>query len=86
MELVGQIRSLDKTKGKTYVEIGVEAGTTFLQIKAKKKIAIDPKFKIPFYKKLSIYNIFKSKYFEMESNEFFLIIIICLIKIKLMLF
>ncbi|MFH1822950.1 MAG: class I SAM-dependent methyltransferase [Patescibacteria group bacterium] len=54
------------------MEIGVEFGTSFLKIKAKRKIAIDPEFKVPVAKKvLDLPSIFKTKYFEMTSDNFF---------------
>ena len=37
---------LDKLAGHTYLEIGTESGISFLPIRAKRKLAIDPKFKI----------------------------------------
>ena len=63
---------IDKISAKTYLEIGVKYGTVFLQIKVKRKIAIDPFFRIPFYKKLFFWDgILNAKYFKMTSDVFF---------------
>ena len=37
---------INHIKAKTYLEIGVQNGSTFLRIRAPKKIAIDPSIKI----------------------------------------
>lgn len=64
-----------KLKAKSYLEIGVKGGKTFLPIKVRKKYAVDPDFKIKKeYKKKQIlaypFNYF-AKYFECTSNDFF---------------
>jgi len=57
---------------KTYLEIGVRYGTVFLNVKASRKIAIDPNFKIPLWKKLFFVKDFlKNQYFPKTSNDFF---------------
>jgi predicted O-methyltransferase YrrM len=40
-------RIIDKKRAKNYLEIGVFAGACFLKIKAKRKFAVDPDFRIP---------------------------------------
>lgn len=66
---------LKQTRGKTYLEIGVRRGNTFLQIKAKKKLGVDPRFLISKKQKISSYfsnpsNIY-NHYFAMTSDDFF---------------
>ena len=47
MDRIKVIQSIvDKIKARMYLEIGVEFGTTFFYIKANRKIAVDPEFKI----------------------------------------
>ena len=66
---------IDRIKAKTYLEIGVEGGHTFLRIRAKKKIAVDPEFKIRRRKRLK--SILKNpsnlrrRFYQMESDTFF---------------
>ena len=66
---------IDNTKAKTYLEIGVLAGDTFLRIKIKNKWGVDPNFEIEPLKKFRYYfknpfNIF-NEYFNMDSDTFF---------------
>ena len=66
---------IEKYRFKTYLEIGSRSGNSFLPIKCKFKIAVDPKFAIPRRKKLKwLYknptNI-RNKYFEETSDAFF---------------
>ena len=71
LEVIQKI--VNKIDCKTYLEIGVRYGSVFLKINAPKKIAVDPKFQIPFYKKLFfIKDFFKNKYFQKTSDSFFL--------------
>jgi hypothetical protein len=76
VDRVKVIQSLiGRTSARTYLEIGVESGECFLQIKAPRKIGVDPKFFIPFKKKFkSLFknpsNIF-ARYYEMPSDDFF---------------
>jgi len=62
-------------KAKTYLEVGVAEGDVFLKIRAKNKIAVDPKFTIS--KKRKIRSIFKdfsnifNRYYEITSDDFF---------------
>ncbi len=66
---------IDRIKAKTYLEIGVEGGHTFLRINAREKIAVDPEFKIRRKKRFK--HIFKNPsnlfntYHQMESDTFF---------------
>lgn len=64
-----------KRQGVNYLEIGVETGFCFFMIKAAKKLAVDPKFTIPYINKIKAYirnpfN-FRNKYFELTSDDFF---------------
>ncbi len=43
---------IDRIKARTYLEIGVSAGNTFLRVRAPKKIALDPRFKMSGRKRL----------------------------------
>jgi len=66
---------INKINAKTYLEIGVFNGYSFLNIKCSKKLGIDPDFKIKTGTKLKSYfknytNI-NNKYFEMTSDAFF---------------
>lgn len=67
---------LDKLGGKTYLEIGIAEGRTFFVIKARKKIGVDPNFKIP-RKKLMVRlidNIIlhrSERLFKITSDKFF---------------
>ena len=67
---------IKKNNFQTYLEIGCEEGVTFLPIKAKYKIAVDPCFQISIKRKLrSIINNpqnIRNRYFEEESDSFFL--------------
>lgn len=63
---------IDKINAKTYLEIGVEFGSTFSKVKAERKIAVDPEIKISWKEKLAdMLKFQKVKYFEMASDEFF---------------
>lgn len=61
---------------KNYLEIGVNRGKCFFNIKgAKQRIAVDPYFNFSFIKKIRYLvknpHNFKNKYFEMTSDRFF---------------
>lgn len=43
---------IDRIKAASYLEIGVLAGDVFLQMKARRKWAVDPEFKIGPAKKI----------------------------------
>ena len=73
IELIQEI--FRKTNFTTYLEIGCQSGVSFLPIRCKYKIAIDPHFLIKKTKKImwlisNPYNI-RNKYFEETSDEFF---------------
>lgn len=64
-----------KTNFTTYLEIGCSKGKSFLPVRCKNKMVVDPYFKITRTKKLlwlikNPYNV-NSKYFEETSDEFF---------------
>lgn len=67
---------IDKHNYSKYLEIGTQKGISFFPIKCKKKIAVDPDFKIIFREKFEWYyrNIsnLRNSYFEMTSDIFFL--------------
>ena len=64
---------LNRIRGKTYLEIGVSTGESFLPIRARNKVAVDPQFRIPRAKKLRFArNLFsRTRYFEVASDVFF---------------
>ena len=63
------------TSARTYLEIGVSRGRTFLRVRAPRKLAVDPEFRVPWWSKTAAllrdprnrYN----RYFEMTSAAFF---------------
>lgn len=62
-------------KFSTYLEIGVNAGSSFFPIRIKNKIGVDPKFEIPISQKIkwmfkNPFN-FGAKYYQMTSDDFF---------------
>lgn len=66
---------INRCDARTYLEIGVSAGTTFLTLKAKHKIAVDPRFKVSWTKKLRYLltnpSNRKNTYHEITSDLFF---------------
>ena len=77
-------RIINHKKANTYLEIGVKKGKAFLEIRARKKIAIDPLFKISRKRKIKFFlknfsNI-SNEYYEMTSDIFFEKESICLTK------
>lgn len=73
VELIQNI--FQKTDFENYLEIGCRKGKSFLPIRARNKIAVDPVFKIATTRKLKYLlkwpaNL-KADYFELKSNEFF---------------
>lgn len=60
-------RLFDFTQAQNYLEIGVEAGLTFADIKAQRKIAVDPEFEFDVSKRLS----HQDSYYQMSSDAFF---------------
>lgn len=66
---------IDAHKSKTYLEIGVDSGAIFFRVKARQKIAVDPKFK---FSKIKQFRYFiknplnlGNKCYETTSDEFF---------------
>ena len=80
MERIEVIQKIiNKKKAKNYLEIGVSKGDCFLKIKAKRKFAVDPSFRIDWdirkdniWKKINrkALNTFEL-YYQITSNEFF---------------
>ena len=58
---------IERKQARTYLEIGVATGANFLQIEAEKKIAVDPKFRIPGGYTSDEF----IEYYEMTSDDFF---------------
>lgn len=69
---------IDKKNGRTYLEVGVCSGGTFLQIRIPRKIGIDIKFSFSGKKSIlkRYFKNFKSnifnKYYQMKSDDFFI--------------
>lgn len=66
---------INQLSARNYLEIGVKKGKVFFEIKARKKIAVDPQFKIDTKRKIkswskNLSNIF-NEYYEMTSDRFF---------------
>lgn len=66
---------IDKYQFTSYLEIGTQKGISFFPIRCRKKIAVDPKFRIRRKTKLewnfrNFYNL-RNDFFEMTSDEFF---------------
>ena len=76
MERLNIIQTVvEMTRAKTYLEIGVASGAIFFRVKARHKIAVDPRFEFSTMKRLRYliknpWNI-ANKYYEMTSDEFF---------------
>lgn len=66
---------LDRKRGATYLEIGVRAGQVFLRVRARRKIAVDPEFKISALRRLRYClenpSNLRNRYFETTSDGFF---------------
>lgn len=63
---------IDRIHARTYLEIGVQRGKNFLAIKAKNKIAVDPKFIIGYLRRLkNIKQFLRHSFIEKESDLFF---------------
>ena len=76
MDRIELVQNLINKNGYTsYLEIGVNRGFCFFNIRCKNKIAVDPKFEIPTWRK--ILYIFKNKsnirnkYYEQDSDTYF---------------
>jgi len=63
-------------RARTYLEIGVKKGKLFLQVRARRKLAVDPVLKIPLRRKLKAILQFppnmSNEYYEMTSDAFFM--------------
>ncbi|MBC8311533.1 MAG: class I SAM-dependent methyltransferase [Candidatus Marinimicrobia bacterium] len=68
-------RFIDRLDAKSYMEIGVFNGYSFLNIKCKRKLGIDPKFLIKSKEKFKAYfknpSNFLNEYYTMTSDDFF---------------
>ncbi len=64
-----------RLKARSYLEIGVKGGKTFMPVKVRKKVAVDPLFRIKKpYKRSQIFRYpfnLMNQYFECTSDEFF---------------
>lgn len=73
LDVIQQI--IDRIKAKVYLEIGVKKGKVFLNVKARKKIAVDPQIKINVKRKIKFFtkdfSNFFNEYHEMSSDQFF---------------
>jgi len=68
-------QGIDHSSARNYLEVGVKKGKLFLNVKARKKLAVDPVLKIDAIRKLmyclrNMSNIF-NEYYEMTSDHFF---------------
>lgn len=66
---------IDKYDYRNYLEIGTFKGESFLPIRCRRKIAVDPVFKISFIKRIKWFlrnpdNI-RNRFFKMSSDQFF---------------
>jgi predicted O-methyltransferase YrrM len=63
---------IDKTGAQNYLEIGVSNGHCFLSIRARRKVAVDPKFNVSLKRKLkTIFRNWGARYYELTSDDFF---------------
>jgi hypothetical protein len=63
---------IDKIAAQTYLEIGVQEGKIFFQIKAPRKIGVDPQFMFPKKAKLKhLLGLNKGETYELTSTDFF---------------
>ena len=66
---------VEMTRAKTYLEIEVASGAVFFRVKAKSKIAVDPRFEFSTMKQIRYliknpWNV-RNQYYEMTSDEYF---------------
>lgn len=66
---------IDRKRARTYLEIGVDGGTSFFPIRARQKIAVDPNFKFSKMRRIkwalkNFYNV-AAKYHELTSDSYF---------------
>jgi len=67
-------RMIDATNGQAYLEIGVFKGENFLPIRCRRKVAVDPAFQIPRWKRSPLRNLFRGsscQYYEVPSDTYF---------------
>jgi hypothetical protein len=65
-------KTIDRIGAQNYLEIGVSTGNCFLQIKARRKVAVDPKFRLPAKMKWKLrWRNRSAQYYELPSNDFF---------------
>jgi len=68
-------RLLDRRPGATYLEIGVQRGRVLMKLRAKRKIAVDPAFRLrllpTWFHCLTNHSNLSNHYFEVTSDEFF---------------
>lgn len=63
---------IDKFGFTTYLEIGVQRAKNFFAVKAKRRIAVDPEFKIGIQRRLkNLGTFFNDHFYEMTSDDFF---------------
>ncbi len=63
---------IDKFGFETYMEIGVQRAKNFFSVKAPRRIAVDPVFKIGLQRRLkNLPTFFRDHFFEMTSDDFF---------------
>lgn len=66
---------VEMTRAKTYLEIGVASGAVFFRVKARSKVAVDPRFEFSTMKQIRYliknpWNV-RNQYYEMTSDEYF---------------
>ena len=65
-------RELDRFRHSRYLEIGVNVGVTFLHVRARRKVAVDPAQRIPRWKRLGHPNTaLRGRFIEMTSDAYF---------------
>jgi hypothetical protein len=70
LEVIQKI--INKVGCKTYLEIGVEYGSVFLNVDAPRKIGVDPDLRISLSNKIThLRDIFKNNYYQKKSDDFF---------------
>ena len=63
---------IDRLGAQTYLEIGVQRGHLFLEVRAPRKIAVDPQFMISRTHKVKyFFQRLRERYYEMTSDAFF---------------
>lgn len=63
---------IDRMAARTYLEIGVAFGLMFLSVRAPRRIAVDPRFMIPYpVRRFTRGGAHGTEYYELTSDEFF---------------